>query len=236
MIAPELLADGVFLYRITQPQYLLLTKANIPPGNEEGMKLLREIAEERKAMLESGSCTEFRIVVVDEARIAQGDLFSNVKFARFKNRTPDPGVCRIRMIDWERQKVDMVNGWCAYYADFSDLVEVDPNGWVQATLDVLDAKATPAKPFKLDFNLDDEEDLVKFLDRFEPARGRLLANHLRFKGKNSARAANGLMNYAQNKRAARTCRDNDNIPEALHYEHICDLIYKEDIQPFVECW
>lgn len=88
--------------------------------------------------------------------------------------------------------------------------------------------------FKLEVNLDAEWE--KFLEDHEPTRGRRLANRLGFKGKNSVRAANGLTNYASNKRAAVSSRLAGNITTAQDYERICDLIYKEDIQPFIECW
>lgn len=91
-------------------------------------------------------------------------------------------------------------------------------------------------PFKLDVNLDDEQELEEFLETYEPQRGRQLANSLEFKGKSSVEAANGLMNYAHNKRAAMLCRKTGNIQGALGYEQICDRIYKENIQPLIECW
>lgn len=92
------------------------------------------------------------------------------------------------------------------------------------------------QPFSLDVNLDDEQELEEFLESYEPSRGRQLANLLGFKGNRSVEAANGLMNYAQNKRAARLCRSAGTIESALGYERICDRIYRENIQPLIECW
>jgi hypothetical protein len=92
------------------------------------------------------------------------------------------------------------------------------------------------RPFKIEINLDDEGELSKFLDDYEPMRGRVLANRLGFKGKHSVRAADGLMNFACNRRAAFGCRRRGDVDTALDYERICGLIYKEDIQPFIECW
>ena len=91
-------------------------------------------------------------------------------------------------------------------------------------------------PFAYAVNLDCPNDLEQFLKSYEPARGRVLANRLEFAGKGSAKAANALMNYAQNKRTAIACRKFEKIPSALRYEEICDRIYKEDIQPLIECW
>lgn len=98
---------------------------------------------------------------------------------------------------------------------------------------VMKLPSTP--PFSRDLNLDDPTELESFL-AIEPARGRLLANMLRFKGRFAVRAANGLMNYAQNKRTANLLRSYGEIQQAQGYEAICDRIYKEDIQPLIKCW
>ncbi len=92
------------------------------------------------------------------------------------------------------------------------------------------------RPFKFDANLDDEVDREAFLKVYEPGRGRALANRLGFRGKGCVAAANALMNYACNKRAAVMCRKRGAINTAVQYETICDRIYKEDIQPAIECW
>lgn len=96
--------------------------------------------------------------------------------------------------------------------------------------------AEESKPFSYDVNLDDPVDWENFLEDFEPSRGRCLATRLGFKGKNATKAADGLMNYAQNKRAAYSSREAGDIPKALEYEGICDKIYREDIQPLIKCW
>lgn len=89
--------------------------------------------------------------------------------------------------------------------------------------------------FRLDVNLDTEEGMTEFLELYEPSRGRLLANRLGFKGHGCVAAADALMNYAHNKRAAIMCRKTaDEI--ASRYEAICDDIYREDIQPVIKCW
>ncbi len=90
--------------------------------------------------------------------------------------------------------------------------------------------------FKFEVNLDDEEEMLAFLHDFEPLRGRALANRLKFSGKGCVRAANALMNYAHNKRVAVKERREGRITTALNYEGICDRIYREDIQPLIECW
>lgn len=92
------------------------------------------------------------------------------------------------------------------------------------------------QPFTYEVNLDCPNDLEEFLTKYEPARGRRLANLLGFKGRHSVQAANGLMNYASNKRAAVSERLAGRIRDACMYEDICDRIYKEDIQPLITCW
>ena len=90
--------------------------------------------------------------------------------------------------------------------------------------------------FKIDINLDDEEEVVEFLKKYEPQRGRILARKLGFAGTGSVKSADALMNYAQNKRAAMATRKAGQIGTAVNYESICDRIYAEDIQPHIECW
>lgn len=92
------------------------------------------------------------------------------------------------------------------------------------------------QPFTYEVNLDCPNDLEEFLTKYEPARGRRLANLLGFKGRYSVRAADDLMGYACNKRAAIICRERGDIPEAMKYEKICDWIYRENIQPTINCW
>ena len=92
------------------------------------------------------------------------------------------------------------------------------------------------KPFKLGINLDDEVEVEGFLSMHEPIRGVALAHRLGFRGRHCKRAADALMNYAHNKRAALSCRLKGQIATAQQYEDICDRIYREDIQPLIECW
>lgn len=92
------------------------------------------------------------------------------------------------------------------------------------------------KPFRYEVNLDDPEELREFLERYEPAQGRQLMNMLKFRGKGAVGAADALMNYARNKRVANILRAQGDIESALVYESICDRIYNEDIQPFIDCW
>lgn len=90
--------------------------------------------------------------------------------------------------------------------------------------------------FKIDLNLDDEEEAKSFWENYSPFRGRALANRLGFKGKGSAKAANALINYAINKNVACEQRKAGNITTAVKYENICDTIYLADIQGKIECW
>jgi hypothetical protein len=99
-----------------------------------------------------------------------------------------------------------------------------------------EGEAMSDKPFQLDINLDDEAELELFLDTHELVRGVALAHRLGFRGRRCKRAADALMNYAQNKRAARSCRFKGRVATAQQYEDICDRIYREDIQPLTQCW
>ena len=90
--------------------------------------------------------------------------------------------------------------------------------------------------FEFDGNLDDPEECDAFLKKHEPARGVRLARALGFSGPGMREAANALMNYAQNSRAARSCRTNGSIQAAQGYESIMDRIYRYDIEPNIEAW
>lgn len=90
--------------------------------------------------------------------------------------------------------------------------------------------------FKLDVNLDDEQEAQDFVNQYGTTKGRSLANLLGFAGVNSQFAANALSGYAWNKVAATKCRREGKIAIALQYEAICDRIYTNNITPLVECW
>lgn len=45
---------------------------------------------------------------------------------KYKNRTPDPGICWIRRIDFENKRLDVTNGRYSYSPDF-DEVEFIPD-------------------------------------------------------------------------------------------------------------
>lgn len=42
-------------------------------------------------------------------------------FARFKQRNPDPGVCRIISINWEDKLISMTNGRLRYSPSFDEV-------------------------------------------------------------------------------------------------------------------
>lgn len=92
------------------------------------------------------------------------------------------------------------------------------------------------KPFKLEINLDDEQEAQAFVDQHKTTAGRRLANQLGLKGKDSARLATALSNYAWNKITAINCRKHGKIAIAQNYERICDMIYRNTISPLCECW
>ncbi len=93
--------------------------------------------------------------------------------------------------------------------------------------------------FKLNINLDDEIEAHEFLRTYSSTispTGRRLAKRLGLAGRGSCRAAKALWNYAMNRNVAFTTRREGRIETALQYEGICDRIYAQSIQPFVECW
>jgi hypothetical protein len=49
------------------------------------------------------------------------DGFAPELRVRFVSRNPDPGVCRVRTIDWERGHASVSNGSTSIGADLSDL-------------------------------------------------------------------------------------------------------------------
>ena len=48
-------------------------------------------------------------------------------FARYRQRTPDPGVCRIISIDWEGRHLSMSNGGCRYFPSFDEVEIIAAN-------------------------------------------------------------------------------------------------------------
>jgi hypothetical protein len=92
------------------------------------------------------------------------------------------------------------------------------------------------KPFTLDINLDDTNEVHHFVDTYGTTKGRRLANILGLKGKASSQLATALSNYAWNKATAIRLRKDGIIDRAQMYENICDTIYSKSIQPVCECW
>lgn len=90
--------------------------------------------------------------------------------------------------------------------------------------------------FSLEVNLDDETEAREWIAKYGTTDGRRLANLLGFTGKDSARAADALSNYAWNKTTAIDCRKRGTIQTAQNYERICDDIYARDIEPLIACW
>lgn len=90
--------------------------------------------------------------------------------------------------------------------------------------------------FEANFNLDDEQDVEKFLESYGCLSKRQIAHCLGFKGKGAFEAAQSLKNYAWNKITAISERKKGNIQDAIKYEDICDRIYRENIQGKIVCW
>ena len=75
------------------------------------------------------------------------------------------------------------------------------------------------------FNLDDEMEVLEFIDQFGTTKGTALANAIGITGKGKAKRANDLSAYAWNKKTAMECRERGDIKAALIYENICDRVY-----------
>ncbi len=63
--------------------------------------------------------------------------------ARYKNRIPDPGECKVISINWEEGRVELTNGACRYYPSFEEIeIYNDPHpliAMMKKIDDVLDA-------------------------------------------------------------------------------------------------
>ena len=90
--------------------------------------------------------------------------------------------------------------------------------------------------FTFNINLDDEIECHEFVEKYSSFTCRSLADELEFEGKGASKAAQSLHNYAWNKKTAIMLRKMGEIDRAIVYEKICDDIYKEDIEPNIECW
>lgn len=49
------------------------------------------------------------------------DINNITFFARYKDRYPDPGRCKVLAINWEEKWVEMTNGACRYYPKFEQI-------------------------------------------------------------------------------------------------------------------
>lgn len=91
--------------------------------------------------------------------------------------------------------------------------------------------------FKIDLNLDDEEECKEFVKRWHPGmHKRAQAVELGFTGPGSQSAAHSLFLYAMNRLPAFDARRRGMIGRACNLEECCDRIYKREIQPHIECW
>lgn len=52
-------------------------------------------------------------------------LLTTTFYARYIDRHPDPGLCEILSIDWERKVVDMTNHACRYFPHFDEIKIVE---------------------------------------------------------------------------------------------------------------
>ena len=91
--------------------------------------------------------------------------------------------------------------------------------------------------FKLDINLDDEQEASEFVAKYQFFNTRReVAKAMGLKGKGAHKLAGELHSYAFYKVNAIKYRKAGSIADALRYEAICDRIYSEGIQPHCECW
>ena len=51
-----------------------------------------------------------------------------VRFVRFLKRVPNPGVCRVVSMDWEKGTLSVTNGMHAYSPNFDEVFECDVSG------------------------------------------------------------------------------------------------------------
>lgn len=58
--------------------------------------------------------------------VVSSDLLGSVFFAKYKERTPDPGECRILSVNWEERRIEVTNGACRYYPSFDEIEVVLP--------------------------------------------------------------------------------------------------------------
>lgn len=91
--------------------------------------------------------------------------------------------------------------------------------------------------FKLDINLDDEQEARLFIERYATMFPDDVAKCLGIAdgGAPAVYLAVDLQMYADHKVSACDCRLAGSINTALHHERICDLIYKR-IEAVCECW
>lgn len=97
-------------------------------------------------------------------------------------------------------------------------------------------KTSINKPFTLDINLEDKEEVDSFISSYGKVESNLIAERLELHGEGSVELADALLNYAWNKRDAIFCREYGDIESAIQYENICDSIYSKDIIPVCDCW
>jgi hypothetical protein len=95
------------------------------------------------------------------------------------------------------------------------------------------------KPFKIDLNLDDEEERDDFIASIEAAvvpaaKATKLLNLTQCPG--TFDLARALCHYAYTKRTAVDSRKKGLIQQAQMLEQTCDRIYSQSIQPVCECW
>ncbi len=96
--------------------------------------------------------------------------------------------------------------------------------------------AEKTKPFTLDINLGDKEEVESFLLCHGRGSYKAIAKSLGLRGTGSVKLATRLLSYAWNKKVAIFCREKGEIKEAVMYENICDSIYSKDIIPVCDCW
>lgn len=53
------------------------------------------------------------------------NILDHQLYARYKKRTPDPGICTVNSIDWNKRRVSMSSIAFRFYPDFDEVEMVD---------------------------------------------------------------------------------------------------------------
>ena len=92
------------------------------------------------------------------------------------------------------------------------------------------------KKFKIELNLDNPVELLEFLSNYWLMDAKTLAAEFGWEGEGAVPAVIALQDYAEYKLTAIRRRLNGQINCACSAERECDEIYRQRIQPNIDCW